>query len=76
MNQLAGLFSERLSKAQVAEGFDTEPWAVCGRLPQAVVFPENEEQVAEILSLSSEEGCAGSKSLRRRTCSFAGRFPI
>ena len=56
MNPLAGLLSERLSKAQVVEGVDTEPWAVCGRVPQAVVFPENEEQVAEILSLSSEEG--------------------
>ena len=56
MNPLAGLLSERLSKAQVVDGFDTEPWAVCGRLPQAVVFPESEEQVAEILSLSSEEG--------------------
>ena len=56
MNLLAGLLSERLSKAQVVDGFDTEPWAVCGRLPQAVVFPESEEQVAEILSLSSEEG--------------------
>jgi glycolate oxidase FAD binding subunit len=53
---LAGLLSERLSKAQVVDGVDTEPWAVCGRLPQAVVFPESEEQVAEILSLSSEEG--------------------
>ena len=56
MNPLAGLLSERLSEAQVVDGFDTEPWAVCGRLPQAVVFPESEEQVAEILSLSSEEG--------------------
>ena len=56
MNPLAGLFSERLSKAQVVDGFDTEAWAVCGRVPQAVVFPESEEQVAEILSLSSEEG--------------------
>ena len=56
MNPLAGLLSERLSKAQVIDGFDTEPWAVCGRLPQAVTFPESQEQVAEILSLSSEEG--------------------
>ena len=56
MNPLAGLLSERLSKAQVLDGFDTEPWAVCGRLPQAVVFPQSEEQVANILSLSSEEG--------------------
>jgi glycolate oxidase FAD binding subunit len=53
---LAGLLSERLSKAQVIDGFDTEPWAVCGRVPQAVTFPESHEQVAEILSLSSEEG--------------------
>ena len=56
MNPLAGLLSERLSEAQVIDGFDTEPWAVCGRLPQAVTFPESQEQVAEILSLSSEEG--------------------
>ena len=56
MNPVAGVLSERLSKAQVVDGFDTEPWAVCGKLPQAVVFPESEEQVAEILSLSSEEG--------------------
>ncbi len=56
MNPLGGLLSERLSKEQVIDGFDAKPWAVCGQLPQAVVFPENEEQVAEILSLSSEEG--------------------
>ena len=56
MNPLAGLLSERLSEEQVVEGFETERWAVCGRVPQAVVFPKSEEQVAEILSLSSEEG--------------------
>ena len=56
MNPLAGLLSERLSRAQVVDGFDAEPWAVCGRLPQAVTFPESPEQVAEILSLSSAEG--------------------
>ena len=56
MSSLARVLSERLSKAQVLDGFDTEPWAVCGRLPQAVTFPESQEQVAEILSLSSEEG--------------------
>ena len=56
MNPLAGLLSDRLSKAQVVEGSEAARWAVCGRVPQAVVFPENEEQVAEILSLSSAEG--------------------
>ena len=56
MNPLAGLLSKRLSEAQVVEGFETERWAVCGRVPQAVVFPESEEQVAQVLSLSSEEG--------------------
>ncbi len=56
MNPVAGLLSERLSEAQVVDGFETERWAVCGRVPQAVVFPQSEEQVAEILSLSSEEG--------------------
>jgi glycolate oxidase FAD binding subunit len=50
------MLCERLSRAQVLEGFHTEAWAVCGRVPQTVVFPENEEQVAEILSLCSEEG--------------------
>ena len=53
---MAGLLSDRLSEAQVVAGFETERWAVCGRVPQAVVFPQSEEQVAEILSLSSEEG--------------------
>jgi glycolate oxidase FAD binding subunit len=56
VNPLAGLLTDRLSEAQVADGNDAERWAVCGRVPQAVVFPESEEQVAEILSLSSEEG--------------------
>ena len=56
MNPVAGRLSERLSEAQVVDGFETERWAVCGRVPQAVVFPESEEQVAEVLSLSSEEG--------------------
>ena len=56
MNPVAGLLSDRLSEAQVVAGFETERWAVCGRVPQAVVFPQSEEQVAEILSLSSEEG--------------------
>ena len=56
MNPLAGLLTDRLSEAQVADGIEAERWAVCGRVPRAVVFPESEEQVAEILSLSSEEG--------------------
>ena len=56
MNPLAGLLSGRLSEGQVVDGFETERWAVCGQVPQAVVFPESEEQVAEVLSLSSEEG--------------------
>ena len=56
MNPLARLLSERLSKTQVVDGFETERWAVCERVPQAVVFPESEDQVSEILALSSEEG--------------------
>ena len=56
MNPLAELLTDRLSEAQVADGIEAERWAVCGRVPQAVVFPENEEQVAGIFSLSSEEG--------------------
>ncbi len=56
MNSLAGMLTGRLSAAQVVDGIEAEHWAVCGRIPQAVVFPESEEQVAEILSMSSEEG--------------------
>lgn len=56
MNPLAALLSERLSEQQVVEGFETERWAVCGCVPQVVVFPESQEQVAEVLALSSEEG--------------------
>ena len=56
MNPLAGLLTDRLSEPQVVDGFEAERWAVCGRVPQAVVFPESTEQVAEILSLSSDEG--------------------
>ncbi len=56
MNSLAGMLTDRLSAERVVDGIEAERWAVCGRIPQAVVFPENEEQVAEILSLSSEEG--------------------
>ncbi len=56
MNSLAGMLTDRLSAAQVVDGIEAEHWAVCGRIPQAVVFPESEEQVAEILSMSSEEG--------------------
>ena len=56
MNPFAGLLSERLSEAQVVDGAEAERWSVCGQIPQAVVFPESEDQVAEIFSLSSEEG--------------------
>ena len=56
MNSLAGMLTDRLSAERVVDGIEAERWAVCGRIPQAVVFPESEEQVAEILSLSSEEG--------------------
>lgn len=56
MNSLAGMLTDRLSAERVVDGIEAERWAVCGRIPQAVVFPESEEQVAEILSMSSEEG--------------------
>jgi glycolate oxidase FAD binding subunit len=56
VNPLAGLLADRLSEAQVVDGVEAERWAVCGQVPQAVVFPQSEEQVAEILSLSSDEG--------------------
>ena len=68
MNPLAGLLSERLSKAQVIDGFDTEPWAVCGRLPQAVVFPGSEEQVAEIPRCPVRKGGAAPRGAEGVGC--------
>ncbi|GMR13585.1 MAG: FAD-binding oxidoreductase [Gemmatimonadota bacterium] len=56
MNALAAVLSERLPEGQVVEGFRAEQWAVCDRVPQAVVFPESEAEVAEVLRLASQEG--------------------
>ena len=56
MNSIAEFLANKLSKRQVVDGSHTEAWAVCNRFPHAVVSPENETQVAQILSLASREG--------------------
>ncbi len=56
MNPIAALLSSQLPEGQVVEGFRAEEWAVCDRVPQAVVFPEDEYQVAKVLSMASAEG--------------------
>lgn len=56
MNPIAALLASRLPEGQVVDGFRTEIWAVCDRVPHAVIFPEGEEEVAVVLSMASEEG--------------------
>ena len=56
MNPLASALSARLPEGQVIEGFRAEQWAVCDRVPQAVVFPESESEVAEVMRLATQEG--------------------
>ncbi len=56
MNALAAALSRRLPEGQVVEGFRAEQWAVCDRVPQAVVFPESESEVAEVMRLATQEG--------------------
>jgi len=41
---------------QILDGFRAEAWAVCDRVPEAVVFPDSEEQVAAVLSLCNTHG--------------------
>ncbi len=56
MNAILARLSGRLQEGQVVDGFEAERWAICERVPKAVAFPENEEQVAELLSIANEEG--------------------
>jgi glycolate oxidase FAD binding subunit len=56
MSSIAGFLANKLSKRQVVDGSRAEAWAVCNRFPHAVVSPENETQVAQVLNLASAEG--------------------
>ena len=56
MNPIAALLSSQLPEGQVVEGFRAEAWAVGDRVPHAVVFPEDEYEVAKILAMASTEG--------------------
>ena len=56
MNPIAALLASQLPEGQVVEGFHAEAWAVCDRVPRAVVFPESEHEVAQVLTMASAEG--------------------
>ncbi len=56
MNPIAALLASQLPEGQVVEGFRAEAWAVGDRVPRAVVFPESEYEVAQILTMASAEG--------------------
>lgn len=56
MNPVAALLASQLPEGQVVDGFRAEAWAVCDRVPRAVVFPEGEYEVAQVLSMASAEG--------------------
>ena len=56
MNPIAALLASQLPEGEVVEGFRAEAWAVSDRVPQAVVFPEGEYEVAQVLSMASAEG--------------------
>jgi glycolate oxidase FAD binding subunit len=55
LNPIAALLSSQLPERQVVEGFRAEAWSVGDRVPHAVVFPEDEYEVAQILSMASAE---------------------
>jgi len=56
VNPIAALLASQLPEGQVVEGFRAEAWAVYDRVPRAVVFPESEYEVAQILTMASAEG--------------------
>jgi glycolate oxidase FAD binding subunit len=50
------MLSGLLPEGQVLEGFRTEEWAICDRVPEAVAFPESDEQVAAVLRMAEVQG--------------------
>jgi glycolate dehydrogenase FAD-binding subunit len=50
------LISGLLPDGQVLEGFRAEPWAVCDRVPEAVAFPETDDEVASVLCMARTHG--------------------
>ena len=56
MNPIAALLASRLPAGQVVDGFRTETWAVCDRVPPAVVFPAGAEEVAAVRSMARDGG--------------------
>jgi glycolate dehydrogenase FAD-binding subunit len=57
VSTIAPLLRAKLSdETQILEGFRAEAWAVCDRVPEAVAFPETEEEVAAVLELCRSQG--------------------
>ena len=56
MNPIAALLASQLPEGRVVDGFRAEAWAVCDRIPHAVVFPESEHEVAQVLGMASAQG--------------------
>ena len=57
MNPIAARLADELPEGQVLSNCQAEAaWALCERVPQAVVLPETEDEVAQILGMASEHG--------------------
>jgi glycolate dehydrogenase FAD-binding subunit len=57
LSTIAPLLRAKLSdETQILEGFRAEAWAVCDRVPEAVAFPETDEEVASVLDLCRSQG--------------------
>lgn len=57
MSTIIPLLRARLSdESQILEGYRADAWAVCDRVPEAVAFPETEDEVAAVLELCRSEG--------------------
>ncbi|MEE2668425.1 MAG: FAD-binding oxidoreductase [Gemmatimonadota bacterium] len=56
MNAVMARLSGELQAGQVIESSRAEDWVICGRVPQAVAFPENEDDVEKLLAIANEEG--------------------
>jgi len=55
MNAVMARLSGRMQAGQIIDGSQTGAWTICEKAPQAVAFPENQDEVAELLSIANEE---------------------
>lgn len=57
MSNIATLLRSKLpDETQILEGYRADAWAVCDRVPEAVAFPETEDEVSAVLSLCRSQG--------------------